>query len=450
MKKNDIVTIEITGMTAEGNGVGRYENIAVFVPFTAVGDIVSVKIVKVQKNFCYGIIDKIISPSEDRTENSCEVFGKCGGCCFRHISYPAELKSKQDFVKDAFKRIGKINFDFADILGCSSDDFYRNKAQYPVAAQNGQAICGFFSKRSHRVIPYTSCRLQPEIFQKIVDTIIDYVNTEKIPAYNEEDHTGILRHIYIRQGYHSHEIMVCLITRNDKTDFSKLINLLTYSFPNIRSIVMNINPHKTNVILGEKNILLYGSETISDIMCGNQITLSPFSFYQINTEQAEKLYGIVSDYCGLGGKENIMDLYCGAGTIGLSLADRAKKLIGVEIISEAIENAEINAQNNGISNTEFICADAGKAAAMLAERSEKPDIIIVDPPRKGCDTETLDAIAKMSPKKLVMVSCNPATAARDCAYMLEKGYKLVKGQAVDMFPRTGHVECVVLMSRANK
>ncbi|MCX7657771.1 MAG: 23S rRNA (uracil(1939)-C(5))-methyltransferase RlmD [Oscillospiraceae bacterium] len=428
LKKNDEIIVSVDGMTSEGNGVGRFEGMAVFIPFSAVGDVLKVHITKVQRTFAYGIIKEIITPSPDRIEPDCPVFGKCGGCSFRHISYDAELLIKENIVRDAFKRIGKIDVPFEDILGCEERNFYRNKAQYPVAEIDGKAVCGFYSKRSHRVIPFVSCKLQPPVFEEILNFILYYVNQNKIPAYDESAGKGILRHIYIRQGYYSKEIMVCFVVFKDiKTRLLPLAEMICEKFSDVKSVVMNVNPMNTNVILGNKTEILLGSEEISDLMCGNRIKLSLQSFYQINTAQAEKLYGIVRDYAELSGKETVMDLYCGAGTIGLSLAKDAVQIIGVEVIPEAIENAKENASENMISNA--------------------PDVIIVDPPRKGCEKETLDAILKMDPKKIIMVSCNSATAARDCAYICESGYIPIKGRAVDLFPATMHVECLVLMSR---
>jgi 23S rRNA (uracil1939-C5)-methyltransferase len=447
MKKNDIVELTITGMTTEGNGVGKYNDFAIFVPMTAIGDVVNVKIVKLQKTFGYGIVEEILTPSHTRCENDCEIFKKCGGCSFRHISYDAELEIKNNFVKDAFKRIGKLDVETEEILGCDNVNYYRNKAQYPVAEIDGKVVCGFYSKRSHRVVPFTSCKLHPMVFEDIVNFIIDRVNTSDIKAYGEDKHTGLLRHIYIRQAFHTKEIMVCFVVTQWNDCFNQIAEELMRNFPDIKSVVINKNSKKTNVIMGEECRILAGSETITDIMCGNKIELSPLSFYQVNTEQAEKLYAIGKEYAELKGDEEVLDLYCGAGTIGLSFADKAKKIIGVEIIPQAIENAKKNAKINNIENAEFYCGDASQIATDFAQKGIKPDVIIVDPPRKGCDNQTLDAIIKMSPKKIVMISCNPATAARDCSYLSNNGYTVEKLRAVDLFPRTTHVETVVQLVR---
>lgn len=450
-RKNDEVTLTITGMTSEGNGVGRVDGLAVFVPLTAVGDVARVRLTKLQKSFAYGIVLELLTPSPTRISVDCPVFEKCGGCAFRHISYAAELAIKSEFVSDAFKRIGKLDVDFAPILGCGETDFYRNKAQYPVAEIEGKAVCGFYSRRSHRVVPFTACRLQPKIFEAITNAIIEFINAQKIPAYNEETRSGILRHIYLREGFHTGEIMVCLVVAKPCADrLSPLCNTLVATFSNVKTIIMNVNKKDTNVILGNENKTLFGDGKIADVMCKNSVKLSPYSFYQVNTAQAERLYAIAAEYADLSGTESVLDLYCGVGTIGLSMAGNAGKILGVEVIAEAIENARENARASGIANAEFICGDAGEAAERLVKSGETPDVIIVDPPRKGCDEKTLAAVLAMAPKRVVMISCNPATAARDCAILTAGGYEVKAGRAVDLFARTGHVECVCLMTRKEK
>lgn len=450
MKKNETITLEITGMTAEGNGVGRSgDGMAVFVPLTAVGDVIACKIVKVTKSYAYGIIDRIITPAPDRIESGCHVSAKCGGCTFRHMSYSAELAVKDKLVRDAFLRLGSFSdIPFEDICG-GDEDFYRNKAQYPVAEQNGKLICGFYSKRSHRVVPFTDCRLQPKIFGDITEECLKLANEKKIPAYSEENGSGVLRHIYIRRGFHSGEIMVCFVAKDKsrRDDFSRIAKKLSDRFGDIKSVILNVNPKNTNVIMGTENITLFGSDEITDILCGKTITLSPMSFYQVNTAQAERLYRCGMDYAELTGNETVLDLYCGVGTIGLAFSDKAKKIIGCEIVPEAIENAKNNAELNKVKNAEFYCGDSGELAAKLAEEGTVPDIAVIDPPRKGCEKLTLDSLVRMSPAKIVMISCNPATAARDAKYLRENGYAVKKARAFDLFPRTGHVETVVLLAK---
>ena len=450
MKKNDICTLKITGLTSEGSGVGRTdEGMAVFVPLTAVGDVISCKIVKVNKTYAFGIIDKLLEPSETRCENSCGVYKKCGGCLFRHISYEAELAAKEQAVKDAFTRLGGLDVPFEPILGCTETERYRNKAQYPLTYDaNGKAVCGFFAPRSHRVVPCGDCLLQPKLFKKLTDEICAYIDERKLPVYDEKTDKGLVRHIYLRRGFHSGEVMVCLIvTKADTAAFKPLADKLCKKFPMIKSFILNINPKATNVITGERCITLTGNDCIEDTMCGKKISISPLSFYQVNTAQAERLYSVAKKYAKLSGGDTLLDLFCGAGTVGLSMSDGIKKLIGGEIIPQAVENAKKNAAANGVENAEFICGDSGEIAAALAAKGIRPDVIVTDPPRKGCDEQTLSSIVKMSPERIVMISCNPATAARDCAYLCEHGYKTESAQAVDMFPRTKHVECVALLSK---
>ncbi len=449
MEKNELYTVTVDDLTAEGSGVCHIDGMAVFVPDTAAGDTAEIKIVKVLKNYAFGIVNKLITPSSDRVEPDCKHCRQCGGCTFRHISYDKELEIKAKIVRDAFQRIGKLNPEFLPIIGGDSRREYRNKAQYPVGTdKNGKLIYGFYAKRSHRIVPAENCLLQPEGFKRAADLVIEYAQSKKIPAYREETGTGILRHIYIRQGCYSKEMMVCIVVRkNIERELRGLVAVLTKAMPEVKSIVMNVNPDKTNVILGRKTVTIWGRDSIKDVMCGNETEISPLSFYQVNTVQAEKLYGCTKEFAGLTGKERLLDLYCGAGTIGLSMADKAGSVLGVEVISAAVENAKENAKRNGISNAEFICGDAGEVAKKLADENMLPDVIVADPPRKGCDVQTIEAICSMNPKRVVMVSCNPVTAARDCAMLCERQYKVEKVQAVDLFPGTGHVECVVLMSR---
>lgn len=447
--KNEIVRLEITALASEGSGVGRHNGMAVFVPFTAVGDIISCRIVKELKSYAYGRIEEILTPSPDRVENGCPAYGKCGGCVFRHITYEAELRAKDRVVRDAFGRIGALSPEFLPITGSGCTEGYRNKLQMPLAKGDGGAYSGFFAPRSHRVIGVERCLLQPEIFAEITKFVLEYINRRHISIYNEEKHEGVLRHIFLRKGYYSGEICLCIVARKKVPELSGLAAEVMEKFPQITGVVLNINSEKTNVILGDKEIVLRGRAEISDTMCGVSVEISPRSFYQVNTPAAERLYKHAAEFAQPERKV-LLDLYCGAGTIGLSMAREAERVIGAEIVPEAAENAKRNAAASGFGNAEFICADAGQAADDLAKRGLKPDVIILDPPRKGCGEETLAACAEMSPERIVMISCNPATAARDCARLEELGYRAEKVRAFDLFPRTGHVECVVLMSRAEK
>ena len=452
VQKNQIVPLTITGMTAEGNGVGKYEGMAVFVPQTAIGDTLDVRIVKVCKQYAYGIVDTIHTPSPDRIEPDCPVFRTCGGCVFRHISYEAECRIKADLVTDVFSRIGHIEpKTILPILGAAAPDGYRNKTQYPCGADgaSGELCFGFYAARSHRLIPQTDCRLQPPLFREILEQCRTLL--QPLSPYDERTGKGILRHVYIRQGYHSKEVMVCFVVAKAAAQVLRPISeTLMQAFPEIRSVMMNVNPKQTNVILGEQTQCLCGKPTISDMFCGIPVLLSPQSFYQVNTEQAERLFAVVRRLANPQKHELLLDLYCGIGVIGLSMADVAGRILGVEVVPQAVANAKQNAQNAGIDNAEFIAGDAGSIAAQFALDGVKPNIIVLDPPRKGCDEQTLRACIQMQPNRMVMVSCNPATAARDAAFLAEHGYAVDVLQPVDLFPRTGHVECVVLMSRDKK
>lgn len=447
LTKNEIIELEITGLTNEGCGVGKYEGIVIFVPFTAVGDKLKVRIVKVNRSHCYGKIEEILTPSPDRIASDCPAFGKCGGCDFRHISYTAELNAKETFIHDAFTRIGGLNPEFLPIIPNCSENGYRNKAQYPVRkSENGETECGFFAGRSHRIIPCDECRLEQPVFSEIRRFVLDFAKTHKISAYNESGHSGVLRHICVRKGHYSGEICVTIVVRRFVPQLKPLASELSAKFPEIKSVIANINKDVTNVIYGNEERVLFGSPTISDSMCGKRFSISPLSFYQVNTPMAEILYKKAAELSEPDGK-TIIDLYCGAGTIGLTIADRAKTVIGVEIVESAIKNAEENARINNAENVRFICGDAGKATDILVDEGIKADTVIVDPTRKGCDEKTLSNIVKFNPERIVMVSCNAVTAARDCSYLEKNGYKCVSVQGVDLFSRTSHVECVVLLTK---
>lgn len=448
MKKNEIFEAEITGMTHEGAGVCRIDGMAVFVPMTAVGDRLRVRIVKVLKSYAFGIIEELLVPAPGRCEPDCPVFRKCGGCTYRHLTYDAEVAVKEQQVRDAFERIGGLHPVFEPILRGESRKGYRNKAQYPVAEQDGHLVCGFYAKHSHRVIPYTRCALQPDRFAELIEWLLPRLETAGVTAYDEAKHSGELRHLYLRQGYHSGELSLCFIVRvSIAVKIRELLHELCVRFPEIVSITENLNPDKTNVVLGKHLTTLAGNPTISDVMCGNRVELSPMSFYQVNTAQAERLYAVGRTFAALTGKELLLDLYCGAGTIGLSMAREALKLIGVEVIPEAVENARRNAARNKITNAEFQCGDAGEIAQILQEAGISPDVVVLDPPRKGCDPKTIEAVAGMQPDRIVMISCNPATAARDCKAFSAFDYQIKRVRAADMFAGTAHVECVVLMTR---
>jgi len=453
IRKNQLIDMVITGMTAEGQGVGHIiengeKGMAVFVPFTAVGDHIVCRIVKLEKRFAYGIVEELIEPSADRREqHDCRVFGKCGGCVYRHLQYEAELRCKEQRVKDAFLRIGGLSPVFHPIVGSPAEDGYRNKAQYPVSGTSKAPIIGFFAQRSHRVIEQRACALQPSIFEDIVNVIANWITKADAAPYNETAHTGLVRHIYLRQAVRTGEIMVCLVCTSGKLPNTAYLLEQLAEFPSVTSVCVNLNREKTNVILGKNTFSLFGEPYISDELCGLTFRLSPHSFYQVNHDQAERLYGLAADAAQLTKDDVLLDMYCGTGTIGLSMAHRVKSLVGVEIVPQAIEDAKQNAARNGIGNARFLCADAAKAALQLEKEGIRPTVVILDPPRKGCDKSLIETVARMAPERVVYVSCDPATLARDCAVFDELGYHTEHVTPVDMFPRTAHVETVVLLEK---
>ena len=448
IKKNEKIELLIESLTSEGSGLGRYNGIAVFVRGTVPGDRIIAHIIKVSKNYAVGIIDEIIEPSPERIEPDCAVSQKCGGCSFRNMTYEEELRYKLSRVQDAITRIGHIDFSVERIIGADSTNFYRNKAQYPVCIENGELTAGFYAYKSHRIIPCRDCRLQPIEFEKGIGAFEKWVKKNHITSFDEKTGKGLLRHIYFRKAFGTGEIMACaVINGNDIPDKEYLVSELQQAFDDLKSVVININKKNTNVILGEQTKTVWGSDKICDILLGKKFVISPQSFYQVNHDQCEKLYSVVGEYADLSGSETVVDLYCGAGTIGLTLADKCKELVGIEIEPSAIENAKENAKINGVENASFICADAFDGAKEMEKRGLKPDLVIVDPPRKGCQKELFDIIENMGASRIIYVSCDSATLARDLAILKEKEYTLQRLTAVDMFPRTPHVETVVLLSK---
>ncbi len=445
MQKNQEYILDIVGVSSDGSGIGRVAGMAVFVPLTTIGDKAKVKILKVKKTYAYGKLLSLIKPSENRIENDCCAFNQCGGCVYRHINYDAEKIIKKNAVYENIKRIGCVDMLPNDII-TNTPDRYRNKVQCPIS---NDYKAGFFALHSHRIIPCDDCLLQPEIFKDIIECVTNWAKEKDISIYDETSNKGFLRHIYIRQGFVTKEIMVCLVVSGENLPESDSLTqrLLLLCGDLLKSVVININSKDTNVILGDRCKNIYGDGYITDILCGIKVRLSPLSFYQVNTAMAEKLYKKAKEYAEPDGK-NIIDLYCGAGTIGLSMAESAENIIGVEIIPQAVNDAVYNAKLNGIQNARFICADATKAAKQLAKDGISADVVIVDPPRKGCSNDVIDTIANgFKPQRVVYVSCDCATLARDIKIFAEKGYKLAEYTPCDLFPRTAHVECVALLKR---
>ena len=453
LQKNQILTLRIERLSSDGSGVAHSaDGEAVFVPGTAPGDEARVRIVKDCGRYAFGILDELLTPSPDRIPVDCPVAGPCGGCSLRHLDYAAELRAKQESVLDAFRRIGGLEVPVLDILPSPEVDRYRNKVQFPVGVdKNGAPCIGFYAGRTHRIVPCPDCKLQPGVLNEIGNALCAFFAQQGIRPYDEQSGKGLVRHIFLRRGAHSGQIMVCLVcTRAKLPHAEQLCTALREQFPAISTILLNVNAKNTNVILGSENHILYGPGYIEDTLCGVPVRLGPLSFYQVNTLAAERLYGVAAQYAQLTPDDALLDLYCGMGTIGLSMADQCRELIGVEIVPEAIESAKANAARMGetvAAKSRFFCADAGKAASQLAAEGLHPDVIILDPPRKGCDEATLSAVAAMFPRRVVYVSCNPSTAARDAKWLEEHGYHAEKVQPVDLFPRTKHVECVIALSK---
>ncbi len=449
LKKNQVIPLQITSLSNDGNGVGHFDGMAIFVPYTAVGDKAAIRIVKVCKNYAFGILENLENPGPGRQIPECPLFTKCGGCQFQHLSYETELIAKEQFVRDAMQRLGGISHSVLPILPSPLALRYRNKVQYPLCQnEKGEITFGFFAGRSHRVIPCSDCLLQPQLLNRIAKTICTLLTKFHISIYNEETHTGLVRHLYLRHAISTNEVLVCLVCNGNTIPYADQFCLeLKDCHPEIGSIVINVNTKQTNVITGEQCITLLGNGLLSDEMAGVPVELGPLSFYQVNTLGANQLYDVVQKFAAPTKRHLILDLYCGAGTIGLSMASHCEKLIGVEIVPQAVESAQKNAARMHVEHATFFCADAGQASQQLAQQNLKPDTIILDPPRKGCDQATLEAVFQMDPERLVMVSCNASTAARDVKWLVEKGYFVHAIQPVDMFPRTKHVETVVLLSK---
>lgn len=446
----ETVKLKIIDVTIDGKGVGKIDNMAVFVPGAALGDELEVKIIKSCKNYFVGKIEKIIVPSKDRITPDCKHFSRCGGCSFRHISYDAELKIKKKHVSDCISRIGGFrDAKIDEIIPAENLNFYRNKSQIPVGNAGGKIISGFFSPHSHRIVNCDECLLHPAEFDKIVCAVKFWMEKFKIPAYNEASGKGLVRHIYMRYAEKTGEIMVCLVVNGGDIPFkNELLKVLTENFKNIKGVILNINREKTNVILGKKSVVIWGKGFITDELCGFKFNISPLSFYQVNRSQTERLYNLVKSNLNLSKNSLILDLYCGIGTIGLSLSGSAREIIGAEIVPEAVKDAKENARINGINNAKFFCCDASEIAEKLKNFNENLDAVVIDPPRKGCSLKLIEDVIKMKPQKIAYVSCNPATLARDLKIFSENSdFKIEKIIPVDMFPRTSHVETVVLMSK---
>ena len=445
--KNQIYEALVTDYTAEGQGVAHIEGCAVFLPNAIAGERVRVRIEKAQKTWASGKIVEILEKSPHRVNRECPVAKLCGGCDFWHMDYAEETRLKAERVKTCLNRIGGQQLETVPILAAPTCYGYRNKAQYPVAVKKGRAFAGFFRAGTHEVVENSRCRILPPEADLVKDKVIDYVNQYRVPVYDETTHTGLLRHIYVRRGAVSGQVLVCLAVNGEKLPKAQELIRRLKTVPGFTTLVLSVNTQTGNTVLGDRFITLWGPGYIEDTLCGLTFRLSPRSFYQVNHHQAQRLYQAAIDLAGITKKDLVLDLYCGVGTITLAMASSAGKVIGVEVIPQAVEDARDNARRNGIENAEFFCGDAGQAALELEKQGIRPDVITVDPPRKGLNAAAIEAIARMNPRRLVYISCDPATLARDTALLKEKGFTLRSAQAADLFPRCSHVETVVLLSQ---
>ncbi len=450
--RSKVYQLEITGLTHEGQGVGKIEGFVVFVDSALPDETVTVKIIKETKSYAVGKLIDVVKPSQNRVKPFCPVFDSCGGCAVQHMNYQTQLEFKKDTVLQNLRRIGGLeNIIVHDTIGMPSPFRYRNKVQYPVSLQNKQVQIGFYENRSHNIIDSTECDIQPEESNVIRSLIRDFCSSNKISIYDEATGKGLLRHVMVRKGFKTNELMVVLVVNGQKLPGSdKLVQILTQKYPNLKSIMLNVNTRNTNIILGTKNVCLFGQKFISDYIGKYKFNISPLSFFQVNPVQTEVLYRKALEYAQLTGNENVFDLYCGIGTISLFLSEKAKKVIGVEVVPEAIEDAKENAALNNITNTQFIVGEAEVVIPKLYAEGIRADVVVVDPPRKGCDEVLLNTLVEMKPRRIVYVSCNPSTLARDLKYLHLHGYEAREVQPVDMFPWTGHVETVALITRVKE
>ena len=445
--KNQIYEASIVDYTSEGQGVAKVEGCAVFVPNAVFGEVCRIRIEKVGKTWAAGKIVEILQRSPHRINRECPVAKLCGGCDFHHITYEEETRLKAERVRTCLNKLAGENLEEMPILAAPTCRDYRNKAQYPVASKDGKAYAGFFKAGTHQVIENDRCGILPPEMDQVKDTVISYMNRHHISAYDETSHTGLVRHIYVRRGVVSGQVLVCLaINGRSIGKASALIDALK-KIPGFTTLVLSVNTKKGNAVLGDEFITLYGPGYIEDTLCGLNFRLSPRSFYQVNHHQAQRLYEAAIAQAEITKEDLVLDLYCGVGTITLAMAKAAGKVIGVEVVEQAVEDAKDNAKRNGINNAEFFCGDAGEAALMLEKQGVQADVVVVDPPRKGLNADTIEALSRFAPRRIVYVSCDPATLARDVALLKERGYKVKNAMAADLFPRCAHVESIVCLIR---
>jgi len=453
IKKDDVIELDVTDLNNLGNGVGRYptpDGKVVFVRGAVSGERVKAKIIKVNSGFAVAKLIEVLSPSLYRSATDfCDAPLSCGGCVYRHITYEHELDIKHSYVKAAFAKVGLANVTVLPTISTGRCNNYRNKGQYPVAKTKNGFVAGFFAAKTHNITPAQNCSIQNAKFGEILRFVCEFAQEHGWSVYDEQNGKGELRHIYLRIGEATGEIMLCLVVNGDSLSAeNKFAEDIRTRFCDVVSILLNKNDKNTNVVLGKEYRTLYGKAGIEDILCGLRFFISPDSFYQVNRDGAELLYNKAAEMAQLTGDETMLDLYCGTGTIGLSMADKVKRLCGVEIVESAVRCARENAERNGIKNADFICADAGDADTIIAAAGGVcPDVVVIDPPRKGSTKALVDCLASLGVPKVVYVSCDPDTLARDAVWFCENGYSIGDVQPVDMFPRTGHVESVVCFKR---
>ena len=444
LEKGSVYTAVIDGYSSEGLGIARVNGAVVFVPHAVRGEEIDLRITKVMKTSCAGEIVKIHNPSPERMEPECPYAGKCGGCAYRHLTYPEELWAKRQRVQDALTRIGGLDLTVEEILGAKNPEHYRNKSQYPVGADGS---IGFFQARTHKVVPIRRCLIQTEAADRTAQAVGEWMRRYKISAYDETTGKGLVRHVCVRVNRKGESLCCVVVNGNKVPREPELAAYVTAAVPHTVGVLLNSNTRRGNVVLGDKYRTLFGRNYLMDTLCGLEFKLSMPSFYQVNRDQAEVLYGKALEFAGLTGNETVLDLYCGIGTITLCLAKAAKRVIGAEIVPPAIRDAKENALRNHIENAEFFCGDAADIAAKLESDGLRPDVVTVDPPRKGLAPEVIASVAAMGPEKVVYVSCDPATLGRDVKRFAEHGYTAVRAAAVDLFPKTAHVETVCLLSK---
>ncbi len=454
MKKDDRIVLEIRDINNLGCGVGHAEDgRVVFVKGAVTGDVIEAKIIKVNKSFAVARMEKLITASPCRVErDNCTAPLSCGGCVYRHIKYEHELEIKRGYVKNAFVKVGLGDVNVFPVMNTGKITGYRNKGQFPLTTVKGRVTAGFYASKSHNIVPSDECAIQAPAFAPIVAEVCRFATERGISTYNEETGKGILRHVYLRIAEKTGQIMLCVVINAESLPYAdEFVSCIRECFPNVSGILLNVNKKNTNVVLGDRFVTLWGNDYIEDELCGLRFRISPQSFYQVNRDGAEMLYTEAAKKAALCGDEVLMDLYCGTGTIGLSMAKKAKKLVGVEIVSAAVECAKENAERNGVANAEFYCADASDRETILkCAGGVRPDVVVIDPPRKGTTRDLVECLASLCVPRVVYVSCDPDTLARDCVWFKDFGYEIGEVQPVDMFARTGHVESVVCLTRHNE